>query len=146
MMGWRYYGNKNYKSTRDQYGWKESQKPFDRTYRWFSNVDEMQENGIHDYMKFIKFGYGRATDHVCKDIRDGQIDRDEGIDIINKMDHVKPIDLNRWLEYVDMTEDEFDQIADKFRDPSVWQKNQGIWFKDTIDGETKPFEILKISK
>ena len=129
-----------------QYGFKENSEKFQRTYRRISNLDDMHENGIHDYMKFIKFGYGRATDHVCKDIRDRKIDRDEGIDIINKMDHVKPIDLNRWLEYVDMTEDEFDQIADKFRDPSVWQKNQGTWFKDTIDGETKPFEILKISK
>ena len=43
--------------------------------------------------------------------------RDEGIKMVEKYDHVKPSDLKRWLEYVDMTENEFDLIADKFRDP-----------------------------
>ena len=25
-----------------------------------SNLDDMHENGVHDYLKFVKFGYGRA--------------------------------------------------------------------------------------
>ena len=27
-------------------------------------MNDMHENGIHDYMKFIKLGYGRGTDHA----------------------------------------------------------------------------------
>jgi hypothetical protein len=115
------------------YGWKEAENEFERTYRKISNLDDMHENGIHDYMKYIKFGYGRATDHVCKDIREGKMTREEGISIIKKMDHIKSNDLSRWLEYVDMTEDEFDKIADTFRDKRVWEKDiQGNWVKDNI--------------
>ena len=116
-----------------KYGWKEAEEEFDRTYRKISNLDDMHENGIHDYMKYIKFGYGRATDHVCKDIREGKMTREEGIEIIRKMDEVKPKDLYRWLDYVDMTEKEFDSIADSFRDARVWSKDlSGNWIKDNI--------------
>ena len=116
-----------------KYGWKESKEDFERTYRKVSNLDDMHENGIHDYLKYIKFGYGRATDHVCKDIREGIMTREEGINIIRKMDHIKSKDLYRWLKYVDMTEEEFDRIADTFRDPTVWEKDEnGNWVKDNI--------------
>jgi N-acetyl sugar amidotransferase len=128
-----------------EYGFKENSEDFQRTYRKISNLDDMHENGIHDYMKFIKFGYGRATDHACKDIRDGVIDRDSGIEIVKKMDHVKPNDLIRWLKYVDMKEDDFDKIADSFRDPGVWHQKNNLWYKDTIDGNLMPFEVKKIS-
>ena len=47
----------------DEYGFERSPEPFDRTYRVFSNLYDMQENGAHDYMKFIKIGNGRGTDH-----------------------------------------------------------------------------------
>ena len=116
-----------------KYGWKEAKEEFDRTYRRISNLDDMHENGIHDYMKYIKFGYGRATDHVCKDIREGKMTREEGIEIVRKMDGVKPNDLYRWLDYVDMTEKEFDSIADSFRDTRVWSKDpSGNWIKDNV--------------
>ncbi|MBX3196810.1 MAG: N-acetyl sugar amidotransferase [Labilithrix sp.] len=115
------------------YGWEPSPEPFDRTYRRISNLDDMHENGIHDYLKYIKFGYGRGTDHACKDIRAGRMTRDEGIAMVRKYDHVKPRDLARWLEYVGMAEAEFDRIADTFRDPRVWRNApNGGWVKDNI--------------
>lgn len=130
-------GNENYKIAK-QYGWEEAKEPFDRTYRIFSNIDDMHENGVHDYMKFIKFGYGRASDHACKDIRAGLMTREEGIKMVKKYDSVKPRDLKRWLEYVGMNEPEFDRIADTFRDSKVWRKNEkGEWDKDNIWDEVK---------
>ena len=114
-------------------GFEYARQSFERTYRKMSNLDDMHENGIHDYMKFIKFGYGRASDHASKDIRDGYITREQGIELVRKYDHVKPRrDLERWLEYVGMTEQEFDHIADTFRDPRVWRKEKGAWVKDNI--------------
>ncbi len=126
-------GNVNYKISKELYGWEEAKEPFDRTYRRFSNIDDMHENGIHDYMKFVKFGYGRATDHACKDIRAGHMTRAEGIEMVRKYDSVKPRDLTRWLSYVGMAEQEFDRIADTFRDLRIWRKNsKGGWEKDNI--------------
>jgi imidazoleglycerol phosphate synthase cyclase subunit len=113
----------------EKYGFELSAEPFERTYRTMSNLDDMHENGVHDYLKYVKFGYGRCTDHVCKDIRAGLLTRAQGIELVRKMDHVKSRDLYRWLDYVGMTEDEFDRIADTFRDPRVWRREGGRWVK-----------------
>ncbi|MDD5431182.1 MAG: N-acetyl sugar amidotransferase [Candidatus Pacebacteria bacterium] len=137
--------NNNYKIAKELYGWEEAREPFDRTYRMFSNIDDMHENGIHDYLKYIKFGYGRATDHSCKDIRGGHMTREQGIEMVKKYDHVKPRDLKRWLEYVGMTEEEFDHIADTFRDPRVWWIKDGKWWKENIWGGSSAFEDVHLS-
>ena len=63
------------------YGWKQAEKPFERTYRLMSNLDDRYENGIHDLMKFVKFGYGRCSDHASKDIRTGYLTREEGLNL-----------------------------------------------------------------
>ena len=124
----------------EKYNWQGARQPFERTYRMMSNLDDMHENGIHDYMKFIKVGYGRATDHSCKDIRGGIMTRDEGIEMIRKYDAVKPRrDLERFLKYVEMSEEEFDYIADGFRDPRVWSAENGQWVKDNIWGGSSSY-------
>ncbi len=117
----------------DEYGFETSDEPFDRTYRTMSNLDDMHENGVHDWLKFVKFGYGRGTDHVCKDIRAGLLTRDEGISLVRQYDHVKPRDLKRWLDYTGMDEATFDRIADTFRDPRVWWRENGEWLRHHIE-------------
>lgn len=123
-------GNTNAKLAQDLYGFETGDEPFERTYRRASNLDDMHENGAHDYLKFIKFGYGRCTDHVSKDIRSGVLSRAEGVRRVLKYDPVKPSDIRRWLDYVGMSETEFDAIANTFRDPRVWWFDGG-WKKQT---------------
>jgi imidazoleglycerol phosphate synthase cyclase subunit len=125
-------GNEHTKMVIERYGFEVNDVPFDRTYRTMSNLDDMHENGVHDYLKYIKFGYGRATDHTCKDIRAGMMRRDRAIELVNHYDPIKSGDLKRWLEYVGMSEDEFDRIADTFRDPRVWGCINGSWHKHSI--------------
>lgn len=123
----------------EKYGWKMADKPFERTYRQMSNLDDRYENGVHDLLKFIKFGYGRASDHASKDIRAGYMTREEGVEIVRKMDHVVSSDLQHWLEYVGLTEREFWEVADTFRSPRVWWIEDGQWWKDNIWGEASAY-------
>jgi N-acetyl sugar amidotransferase len=118
----------------DLYGWHPAQKPFDRTYRLISNLDDMHENGAHDYLKFIKFGYGRCTDHACKDIRAGIISRAEGVELVKQYDSVRPSDLDRWFGYVGISETEWNMVCDTFRDPRVWWIENGEWNKYNLWG------------
>lgn len=115
--------NAHARMIQEQYGWKPCAKPFERTYRSFSNLDDRYENGIHDLLKYIKFGYGRASDHASKDIRTDYMTREEGIEMVRKYDHVVSSDLYYWLDYVQMSENEFWKIANSFRDPRVWRMN-----------------------
>ena len=136
--------NHNYNLMEKLYGWQKSKTPFQRTYRRFSNLDDRYENGAHDLLKFIKFGYGRSTDHGSKDIRMGYITRNQGIEYVKKYDHVISDDLYHWLDYVDLTEDEFWKTAESFRDPDVWWIENNEWYKDNI--WNKPSSYGKVWK
>jgi N-acetyl sugar amidotransferase len=131
---------------KDLYGWKESEKPFDRTYRRASNLDDRYENGIHDLLKFIKFGYGRGSDHSSKDVRTGYMTREEAIEMVRKYDHVVSSDLAYWLDYVNMSEEEFWRTADRFRDPRVWWIENGQWHKDNIWGGSSAYGEVHLSQ
>ena len=132
----KWSGNYNHEIAK-KFGFKDSDKPFQRTYNRHSNLDDKYENGLHDYLKFIKFGYGRATDHASKDIRLGKISREEGVELVKKYDSVIPDDLYEWLDFVEMKEEEFWNICDTFRSKKIWRKKNNVWIKDNIWEENK---------
>jgi N-acetyl sugar amidotransferase len=144
-----YFGWDPYAQTKiieQKYGWKSSDRGFQRTYRKMSNLDDRYENGAHDLLKFIKFGYGRGSDHASKDIRTGYMSREQGIEMVRQYDHVISDDLFYWLEYVEMSEEEFWATADTFRDPRTWWIENGEWWKDNIWGEASPYGRVYLSE
>jgi len=51
----------------------------------YENLDNYQ-TGIHDYFKFLKFGFGRATDIASLHIRRGRISRELALELVKKLD------------------------------------------------------------
>lgn len=129
----------------EKYGWRTSQRAFERTYRRASNLDDRYENGVHDLLKFIKFGYGRASDHASKDIRTGYMNREEAVELVMNYDHVVSQDLYHWLSYVGLSEDEFWATADRFRDPRVWWIQDGEWWKMNVSGAPSSYGPVHIA-
>jgi hypothetical protein len=72
--------------------------------------------GVHDYSKFIKRGFGRTTDHVSADVRAGLLTRDEAMELIKKLDGVRPEVLDYYLQITGFTEREFIEIVKKHRE------------------------------
>jgi len=71
---------------------------------------------ISHLLKFIKYGYGRATDQVCRDIRWGYITREEGLALAKKYDgKCNPDYIKRYCEFVGISEDEFWKLAKKWQ-------------------------------
>lgn len=132
-------GDQNAELMKKLYKWRGSEGGFERTYRTSSNLDDMHENGIHDYLKFVKIGYGRTTDHASKDIRSGKMTREDAIEEVKKRDHILSKDLSRWLKYVDISKKEFLETCDTFRDPRVWWIQGGEWWKDNLWGEPSSY-------
>ena len=58
--------------------------------------------------------------------------REEGIEMVKKYDHVISDDLYHWLDYVNMSEEEFWSHTDTLRDKRVWRKENNKWIKDNI--------------
>lgn len=138
--------NQHTKQMQELYDWKASDREFERTYRKMSNLDDRYENGAHDLLKFIKFGYGRASDHASKDIRTGYLTREQGIEMVKKYDHVVSSDVAYWCDYVGMSIDEFWATADTFRDPRVWWIQDGQWWKDNVWGEPSSYGDVHLTK
>ncbi len=139
-------GNKNAEEMK-KFGFKENPEPYERTYRRTSNVDDIHENGIKDWLKFVKFGYGRCTDHTSKDIRLGIMTREKGMELVKQYDHVIPEkSLQYFLQMTSMDRDEFFRIADTFRDPRVWRIEKGQWWKDNVWGGQSAYGEVKLPK
>ena len=86
----------------------------------------------------------KRVEYAIEDIRAGRMTREEGVEMVRKYDHVKPMrDLGHWLEYVGMSEDEFDWTCDTFRDPRVWRIEDGEWVKDNIWGGESSYGPVK---
>jgi len=85
------------------------------TYSKYASLDD-KVDGFHYYLGFIKFGICRATSDAAHEIRDGKITREEGATLVKKYDGEFPIKyFNEFLEYCDMTEEEFHEIVDSWR-------------------------------
>ena len=76
--------------------------------------DEMPVIG--HYLKWLKFGYGRATDQACRDIRLGYITRDEGLRLAKTYDgRINPNYVENFCNYIDINKVEFDRVCNGFR-------------------------------
>jgi len=67
-----------------------------------------------DYIKFLKRGYGRVTQCVNFEIRNGRMTTEEGQKLIDEYEGRKPYSLNVFLEYMGMSEQTFNEIVKKF--------------------------------
>jgi len=94
------------------YGWKESD--VEGTYKKYKSV-ECKMAGVHDYSKFVKRGFGRATDHAAIDIRTGLMNREEAFDIIRKEDPKRPDALDIYLKATGLSEKEFMRVCKSLR-------------------------------
>jgi N-acetyl sugar amidotransferase len=106
----------------------------ERTFNTYAKLDDIHANGLHDYLKYLKFGYGRGTDDAANEIRHGRMTREQGIEMVLRYDHVRPYDTDLFLQAVGMTEDEMLAYIEPMRDPAIWEKGpDGMWkTKDNI--------------
>lgn len=116
--------------------------PIEGTYTNYENLDE-EMHGLHDYLKFVKYGFGRATDHACIDIRNNRLTRKEGLDLVKKYDGKYPyLSVNAFVEYSGMTKQEIDEIIDSYTNPVLFKMDDnGAFVKDNQGNLIRNFEI-----
>lgn len=91
----------------------------------YENLDNLF-HGIHDYFKFLKFGFGRATDHVCMQIRRGRLSREDGLEIVKRQDGKFPwtylgVPLEDLMAKIDLTVEDFTKICDRFTNKKIFK-------------------------
>ena len=118
-------------------GFKTYEKTVEGSMVNYENLDNYQ-TGIHDYFKFLKFGFGRATDIACLHIRRGRLSREDGMEIVKKSDGKFPWEylgksLEDILKPLEVTVEEFIEICDQFTNKRIFVRdNQGELTKDSF--------------
>lgn len=107
----------------DDYGFSVHDGEMEGTYTNFENLDNKGQ-GLHDYMKWIKFGYGRTTDHASIDIRHNRLERNEGLELVKKHEGKIPEKyLDEYLDDFEITRDDFFKIIDKHANFDLFKKD-----------------------
>lgn len=108
----------------------------DRTFNLYAKIDD-HANDVHDYLKYLKFGYGRATDDASMEIRHGRMTREEGIAMVARYDAKEPSTLGFYCDFLGITVGEFYDLVASMRDPQVWEKKGADWVvTDSVDRHT----------
>lgn len=103
-----------------------------RTFDTYNDVDCQHYTGLHDWMKFVKWGFGKVADYATREIRLRRMSRAEGIELARRYQDIQPADKEKFLRWIGMGETEFDACLDRFRDPRIWRRSSdGGW--DLLD-------------
>ena len=123
-------------------GFSENEDVKEGTYDRWENLDVFF-TVFHDYFKFLKYGFGRTTDHVSIEIRYGRMTREEGIKLVKEHEGKIPRKFfKNFLASAKITEKEFHEICDKFTNKELFQTDQnGNLIKDSDGNLTLKNEI-----
>jgi len=108
----------------------------------YENLDNYR-TGIHDYFKFLKFGFGRATDIASNHIRRGRLTRNDAVALVRRHEGRFPWTylgrpIEAILHEIDMTLDEFHGVCDRFTNKRLFRlDNRGKPVRDR-DGNLIP--------
>ena len=114
------------------------------TYSKYNSIDDRIDD-FHYYTTFIKYGIGRATYDAAQEIRSGDINREEGVALVQRFDGEYPTrfsdeifaylsipekefpEASKMFEQPIMDLNYFNNLADSFRSPHLWSYNKGQW-------------------
>ena len=89
----------------------------------------MQFIDIRERIKFLKYGYGKATDHLNILIRQNKITRKKGLRIVKKIDgKVEKKNIKEFCNYLGINISKYNDIMDSFVNHEIFVKdNKGQW-------------------
>lgn len=97
------------------------------TYSKYNSLDD-KTDGFFYYTRWIKFGVGRTMMDSAQEIRNHHITKEEGAALLSRYEGEYPSRYEEeFLNYIDMTREEFLALCDKFRSPHLWKVEDGQW-------------------
>jgi N-acetyl sugar amidotransferase len=131
LTHWSYFENwdpyRNYLVAKEFCGLKESDTTNEGTFTNFSQNDQALY-ALHTYLMYLKFGFGRANQDACIEIRRGAMTRHQALNLVSIYDGEYPEKfINLYLDYYQISQSEFDEILDKFVNRNLFTKVNGRW-------------------
>jgi N-acetyl sugar amidotransferase len=131
LIHWSYFENwdpyRNYLIAKKYCGLTENENSNSGTFTNFAQTDQYLYP-LHSYLMFLKFGFGRANQDACIEIRRGAMDREQAKNLVMLYDGQFPEELLKtYLDYYDIVEDEFFNILDKWANKKILKKDGRFW-------------------
>lgn len=120
-------GRSNYNLVKER-GFQERQSGcLSGNYIDYDNIDEKLCE-INIWFKYLKFGFWRPTDQACYDVWNDRLSREEASAIVNRLSGEFPCEyFNDFLRFHNVSEDEFWDVVNKFRNMDIWVEENGLW-------------------
>ncbi len=114
------------------------------TYSKYNSIDDRIDD-FHYFTTRVKFGIGRASYDASQEIRSADIEREEGVALVRRYDHefperfaeeifrylsIDPVTMPkaaRNFEQPTMDRAYFMHLADRFRSPHLWVRENNSW-------------------
>jgi N-acetyl sugar amidotransferase len=128
---WSYFENwdpyRNYLIAKEHCGLKEAEDSNSGTFTNFSQNDQALY-ALHTYLMYLKFGFGRANQDACIEVRRGSMDREQAVNLVRLYDGHYPEEfIQLYLNYYQMTQVEFDGVLDRYANKALFEKENGRW-------------------
>jgi N-acetyl sugar amidotransferase len=104
-----------------------------RTFDTYNDIDCYNYSDVHDYIKFIKHGYGKVFDHATREIRLKRLTRDQGVSLVKQYGFRQPQNLDLFLNWLGITENSFHYIINQHRNKQLWKLNENWVWELTVD-------------
>lgn len=128
---WSYFENwdpyRNYLLAKEKCGLIESESNNSGTFTNFAQNDQALY-ALHTYLMYLKFGFGRANQDACIEVRRGAMDRSQAVQLVRLYDGLYPEEyISDYLEYYQMTIEDFNDVIDNWANKEIFEKVNGRW-------------------
>jgi N-acetyl sugar amidotransferase len=131
LTHWSYFENwdpyRNYLVAKEHCGLKEAESTNAGTFTNFSQNDQALY-ALHTYLMYLKFGFGRANQDACIEVRRGAMDRAQAVNLVRLYDGQYPNEfVQLYLDYYRMKKSEFDAVLDSYANKDLFVKDGTSW-------------------
>jgi len=128
---WSYFENwdpyRNYLVAKEHCGLKEAEDANSGTFTNFAQNDQSLY-ALHTYLMYLKFGFGRANQDACIEIRRGAMDRNQAVNLVRLYDGHYPDEfIENYIDYYKMSQQEFDAVLDRWANKELFAKVENRW-------------------
>lgn len=123
---------KNSRIISEELGWEGDEVEGVPPEYYYEKIEDMMQ-GVQDYLKFIKRGYGRMSHLASIDIRNGRMTREQALKLVEEWEGKRPASLDVLLHWLNISEAEFYQIASLHvispwrHDPANIRRGKELW-------------------
>lgn len=136
LTHWSFFENwdpyRNYLIAKEHCGLTEADQSNAGTFTNFSQNDQALY-ALHTYLMYLKFGFGRANQDACIEIRRGAMDRQQAVNLVRLYDGHYPEEfIPLYLEYFQMTMSDFDGVLSKYANKELFHLQDGRWMPNFV--------------